>query len=270
MSSILGQFGNKGVPLGRIAGIPITLDWTWFPIAILFVVSVTTSYEPVLGTLGAILVGLAMTSGFFGSILAHEFGHALTARRFGIGTESIALHLFGGVAKITSEPRTPRQELLVAVAGPAVSLGLASLFGLLTLTIPNTVGTPLSLLAMESVFYSLGLSNLILGLFNLIPGFPLDGGRILRALVWQRKQSWSEGTRVAASWGNAVGLLMMITGGAIALLGGSLFHGLMLGMLGLIVRQSARSEALRALYRPVSRTPRVVRLPTGEVVIIHD
>ena len=188
MSSILGQFGNKGVPLGRIAGIPITLDWTWFPIAILFVVSVTTSYEPVLGTLGAILVGLAMTSGFFGSILAHEFGHALTARRFGIGTESIALHLFGGVAKITSEPRTPRQELLVAVAGPAVSLGLASLFGLLTLTIPNTVGTPLSLLAMESVFYSLGLSNLILGLFNLIPGFPLDGGRILRALTRQHAQ----------------------------------------------------------------------------------
>lgn len=270
MGSILGQFGNTGVHLGRVAGIPITLDWTWFPIALLFVVSITAGYAPAVGTVGALLVALAMTSGFFGSILAHEFGHALTARRFGIRTESIALHVFGGVAKIASEPRTPRQELLVAIAGPAVSLGLAGFFGVLALAVPNTVNTPLSMLAIDSVFHSLALSNLILGLFNLIPGFPLDGGRILRALVWQRRQSWSEGTRVAARWGNAVGILMMIAGGAVGIIGGNLFHGLMLVMLGLVVRQAARSEGLRALYRPMAQTPRVVRLPTGEVVIIRD
>lgn len=269
MGSILGQFGNGGVRLGRIAGIPVTLDWSWFPIAFLFVLSVSGAYAPVVGTVGALFVGLAMATGFFGSILAHEFGHALTARRFGIRTESIALHVFGGVARITSEARTPRQEFLIAAAGPAVSFGLAALFWLFSAAIPDVAGMPVAFQALDTIFGNLAFSNLVLGAFNLIPGFPLDGGRILRAIVWQHRRSRPEGTRVAARWGRRIGLGMMGLGGALAI-AGPMFQGIMLVMLGYVIREAARSEAQRALYRPVARAPRIVRLPTGEVVILHE
>lgn len=287
MRHVLGQLGVKGVRVGRIAGIRITLDWTWFIIAALFFFNFTGWFaEAGVGTALALGGGLGCALGFFGSILAHELGHALTARRFGIHTESIALHVFGGVARLLGEPRTPRQEFLVAAAGPAVSLGLAGLFGLLATALPDS--SPHGLLVMDAIFGYLALANLVLGVFNLLPGFPLDGGRVLRAIMWARHGSWRSGTHIAARVGEGLGAGLMGLALLLFFLTGSPGSTLMLGGVGFLVRQAARAERLRVemggdhpnFMRP--RAPsgsgqpqpgtreQVVRLPDGRIVVIRE
>ncbi|MAB88336.1 MAG: site-2 protease family protein [Planctomycetes bacterium] len=284
MSTLLGQLGTRGVRLGRIAGIPVTLDWTWFPIAFLLVFGISSSLAEALGTPGAIVTAVLLATGFFASILAHEFGHALVARRYGIRTESIALHVFGGVARLTSEPRRPAHEFWVAAAGPAVSLALALAFFLISATIPVKATLPFMVIYLAA--WQLAWANLILGVFNLIPGFPLDGGRILRAILWHRRRSWREGTRVAARAGAIVGAIMIGLGLAIGVLTDDAFRGIMLAGVGLMVRQAARAEELRARLTsgpfgpggfgpgPASaRIPdsvQVVRLPDGQIAVIRD
>jgi len=270
MSTLLGSLGNSGLRLGRIAGIPVTLDWSWFPIALLLVLGISSSLATVLGTGGAILTGLLLAAGFFGSILAHEFGHALTARRFGIRTQSIALHIFGGVARLTAEPRTPRHELLIAAAGPAVSLALAAAFFVIDAVIPAE--TTLAFAVIDWTANQLWWANLILGIFNLVPGFPLDGGRILRAVMWQRRRSWSQGTRIAARAGAIVGAVMMGLGAASALLTDDVFRGIMLAGVGYLVRQAARMEEMRAAVManpgaPGGQQRQLIRLPDGTVIV---
>ena len=284
MSTLLGQLGTRGLRLGRIAGIPVALDWTWFPIAFLLVLGISSSLADDLGTAGAIGTAVLLATGFFGSILAHEFGHALVARRFGIRTESIALHVFGGVARLTSEPRRPAHEFWVAAAGPAVSLGLALAFFLVAAVIP--VETTLTFLVVRMAAAQLAWANLILGVFNLVPGFPLDGGRILRAVLWHRRKSWREGTRIAARAGAVIGAIMIGLGVALAFLTNDAFRGLMLAGIGFMVRQAARAEELRAHSGAAPFAPggfgpgpssaripdsvRVVRLPDGQIVVIRD
>ena len=160
----------------------------------------TSTYGPVLA--------VAFVIGLYASIVAHEYGHALTARRFGIQTIAITLHFFGGVAKITSEPRTPKQELLIAIAGPAVSLALAALaalaFGVLVVLQPAGVSG-----AVAGFLVHLALMNLILGVFNLLPGYPMDGGRVLRALLWWRSGNHRRASYLAARGGEMVAYGLM-------------------------------------------------------------
>lgn len=284
MSTLLGQLGTRGLRLGRIAGIPVTLDWTWFPIAFLLVLGISSSLAAELGTAGAIVTAVLLATGFFASILAHEFGHALVARRFGIRTESIALHVFGGVARLTSEPRRPIHELWIAAAGPAVSLGLAGAFFLVAAAIPVETTRPFIVAYLAAS--QLAWANLLLGVFNLVPGFPLDGGRILRAILWHRRRSWSEGTRIAARAGAVIGAIMIGLGLALGFLTNDVFRGLMLAGIGLMVRQAARAEEMRALisagpfgpggFGPGPSSARipdsvqVVRLPDGQIAVIRD
>lgn len=223
------------VKLGRIWGIPIGLHPSWFLIFGLLTWSLAVGFFPEEYPdlpLAAYWLLSGLTSVlFFGSVLAHELAHSFFALRNHIPVRRITLFIFGGVAQIEQEPRSPGAEFRIAIAGPLASLGLASLFGGLWWLDQST-----SYLAAPSIW--LARINLMLALFNMIPGFPLDGGRVLRALVWRLTGSFHRATRVAASTGQLVAL-GFIGLGVFTIFSGGLFNGLWLAFIGWFLQNAA-------------------------------
>jgi Zn-dependent protease len=211
--------------LGRIAGIPVGASWSVLLIAALFAWSLAGSIlpglAPGLATSAYWLAGAVATGLFLGSLLAHEVGHALVARRAGLRVRGITLWLLGGVAQLEDEPASPRDDLRVAIVGPAVSLGLAVGFGLVAVAL-GVLGAP----AIVTVVAGwLAVGNVILAVFNLVPAAPLDGGRVLRALLWRRHGNRTRAAVTAANAGQvaggvliAYGLLGVLTGWGIGTL----------------------------------------------------
>jgi Zn-dependent protease len=185
---------TASIRFGRIAGIPVGASWSALLIALLFAWSLGGDLLPaqVPGLVPAAywLAGAAGAGLFLASLLAHEIGHALVARRAGLRVRGITLWLLGGVAQLEDEPASPRDELRVAIVGPAVSLALAGAFGVAAAVL-SVVGAPALLVVMAAW---LALGNVALGVFNLLPAAPLDGGRVLRGLLWRR-----HGNRVRAA-----------------------------------------------------------------------
>ncbi|MGD1862005.1 MAG: site-2 protease family protein [Leptolyngbyaceae cyanobacterium] len=190
---------RSGWRVGSILGIPLYLDTSWFVIVLLvtFVYGSNPLWQERWGDTSW-FVGLAMALLLFGSVLLHELGHSLIAKSQGIKVNSITLFLFGGIAAIDQESKTPGQAFQVAIAGPAVSLGL---YFLLTLSV--------SILALPEpvavLFANVAQINLVLTVFNLIPGLPLDGGQVLKAAVWKATDSRIKGVRWAARTGQILG-----------------------------------------------------------------
>jgi Zn-dependent protease len=185
--------------LGKVLGIPVRVHWT-----MLFLVMLLSWG----GGLVGLLAGLGALVLLFASVVAHELAHALAARRYGIATSEILLLPVGGVAKIAGEPANGSQEVVIALAGPAMSLALAALAGLGLL-----VTAPVPLLSMTLL--ALAKANLMLGLFNLLPAFPMDGGRVLRGLL-RRRQGMLRATRTAAKVARWIAIPMAILGVALA------------------------------------------------------
>ncbi len=234
---------EASIKLGRVWGIPIGLHNSWFLILFLVTFSLAAGYFPdgypdlpagAYWVLGLLTAGL-----FFGSVLVHELAHAFFALRNGIPVRGITLFIFGGVAQIEEEPRTPGAEFRIAIAGPIASLSLAGLFGFIYLLDCNVS----AYLAAPSIW--LARINLALAVFNMIPGFPLDGGRVLRALIWQITGRMGQATRIAAGVGQLVALGFM-GWGAFALLAGGLFNGLWLIFIGWFLQNAAASNAVQA------------------------
>ena len=176
--------------LARISGIPVIIDYSWLPVVALHVWLVSQFYLPYRIPLAPALyvtLGAVMTTLLFASVLIHELSHAVMARLEGIRIHDIQLHIFGGWARLVGEPRTPMAELRVAAAGPAASFILALVFLAGFLVMQQVPGRPLWAYAALEVFLYLSWSNLVLAMFNLLPGLPLDGGRVLRAALWHRK-----------------------------------------------------------------------------------
>src|SRR2546425_6401397 len=175
----------RGYSLMRTAGIRVLIDPSWLFIFVMVVWSLATGYfpetEPAIQGPGAWILGVLAALLLFASVLVHELSHALLAKRAGIAVPRIRLFLFGGVSEMASEPQNPAAEVRIAAAGPLTSFGLAALFFVLSLT-----GLPSIVYGGRNVTDYLAGINLLLGLFNLLPGFPLDGGRILRA--WLRSE----------------------------------------------------------------------------------
>jgi Zn-dependent protease len=200
---------RHNVPLGRIIGIPVGLDYSWFLIFSLLTWSLDVSYysgefrhwspAPYWTT------GAATAILLFASVLLHELGHSLVALRYRIPVRSINLFIFGGVAQIGAEPPSAAAELWIAVAGPAVSLALAAVFW---------AAKPLvaSIEPLWGVVKYLAYINLVLVLFNLIPGYPLDGGRVFRAVVWAATRGMSRATLIAANVGRLFGFVFIFVG----------------------------------------------------------
>jgi Zn-dependent protease/CBS domain-containing protein len=238
--------------VGRVAGIEVRVDSSWVVIALLITYSMYLRLSILyrdLSTAGA--VGLAILSAllFFGSVLVHELAHALVSQARGIRVQDITLFLFGGATRARVESRGPDDEFLIALVGPLTSGILAGLFGIIAGLGRDILSTPLA-----GTLSYLAWTNLLLAVFNLVPGFPLDGGRLLRSAIWKATGSLSRATRVASVAGQAVGWLL-VAGGVVWLLAGDLAGGIWFAFIGWFLVQAARSSyqelQLRQLLRGV-------------------
>jgi Zn-dependent protease len=229
--------GRGSFYVGSIAGVRIALHPSWLVIAFLVTYSLAVSSLPSQFTGWAPivywLVAGTIASFFFLSVLAHELSHALVARRFGITVRDITLFIFGGAASLEGDATTPRAEALIAAAGPLTSLVLGGVL----LGIDALVAQP----QLSAVFGWLGFINVTLGIFNLIPGFPMDGGRILRALVWKLRGDQFAATRAAATVGRIFGYGLIAFGVFLAFQPRGLFSGIWLALIGWFLSTIAES-----------------------------
>jgi Zn-dependent protease len=229
---------ERTISLGRIAGIPIYVDSSWFLVFGLVTWTLAAGYYPAefkgwpaweYWTMGAVTAIL-----FFVSVLLHELSHSLVARRFGTAVQSITLFIFGGVSRLGSGTATASREFLIAAAGPFASLLLAGVFRLLEA--PLAGAAP----ALALVQY-LAYINLVLGLFNLVPGFPLDGGRVFKAAVWGLTRDARRATRVAGTVGRVIGYTFILLG-VWQIMSGNLVNGIWISFIGWFLESAATSE----------------------------
>lgn len=198
---------RRGLGLGRVLGIPVRLDLSWFAGLLLFVAVGRELWPDLAGTAAALLAA-GFSLAYFASVVVHELAHALAARALGVPTAEIRLFVFGGVARIRGEPAEAGGEALMAMAGPLASVTLASLLALAAAAARGSAADLLGLLFV---------ANLVLAAFNLLPGFPLDGGRIARALLWRATGRRLLATRVTA-WAGRGLAGALVAGGATAAL----------------------------------------------------
>ena len=233
------MFGKR-INIFSIAGFKIGIDISWFFIAFILSWTLAAGYFPIvypkLATSTYWLMGVSGMLGLFICIILHELGHAVVARHYGIPITYITLFIFGGVAELKKEPSSPKVEFLMAIAGPIVSFVLAFL-----LYAATKLGTKYGLpLAVTAVTGYLALINLILAIFNLIPAFPLDGGRVFRAILWGWKKDLAFATRVSAIIGSGFGFALIFLG-ILSLFMRNLYSGLWLIILGWFLHRAASS-----------------------------
>ncbi len=261
------MFGS-GVTLFRIFGFEIRLDLSFLLIAVLVGASLASGYFPSvhegLPASTYWILGFFAVVGIFASIVLHELGHSLVARRFGIEMRGITLHMFGGAAELEDEPTSPTAELLVAAAGPATSFALA---GLLELGALATAGLSSSELPIEMLLRYLASLNLVLGIFNLLPAFPLDGGRILRAGLWLKNGDHDRATRLAARIGAGLGMGLAALG-VLQILAGRLGDGLWTILIGFFIRSAAIASGLDLAARRMLGDATVARFMTPDPVTV--
>ena len=209
---------KRQLTIARVYGIPVRIDYRWFAVVALSVWLIESNLQshaiqvvnvrlPPHAQATAWILGLITTAGLFLSVFGHELSHALMARAEGIEIEEIVLHPFGGLARLKTEPQNPRAEFRIAVAGPAASFlfALLAFVGAKIAALGNYEGTVV-------VFFLIAAGNLLLALFNLFPGYPLDGGRVLRAMLWHRSGNLIEATRKAGICGVLIGGMLVLFG----------------------------------------------------------
>ena len=233
---------GHGWRIGRIAGIELRIHPSWLVIAFLITYSLAVAQFPRQfpgwneGQYWIVAAATAVL--FFGSVLAHELSHAMVARRFGMRVDGITLFIFGGATSLEGDSRTPREEALIALAGPATSIAIGLVFIALDLLVPHP--------QFGALIGWLGFINIALGAFNLIPAFPMDGGRVLRAVLWRWRGDPLVATRNAAQVGRFLAYLLIAGGVYIALRPGGLFSGLWLALIGWFLSNAAEAPATQA------------------------
>lgn len=244
---------GPGWRVGRIGGIDIAIHPSWLVIFFLVTFSLAESVFPreFRGWSTGLYWGIGAVTAllFFGSVLAHELSHALLARRFGLKVEGITLFIFGGATTIDADSRTPREEALIALAGPLSSFAIgAVLLG---------IGAVVDQEQIRALAEWLGVINLMLGAFNLLPGFPMDGGRVLRALIWKVRGDRLVATRNAGMVGRLFAYLLIGFGVYLALGPGNIFGGLWLALIGWFLSTAAEATMAQA---GIERSLRGVRV----------
>jgi len=215
--SIAGFF-KKSITVAKVYGIPVRIDYRWFAVVALSVWLISSNLQGNVIQLGNVrlppldppiawLLGVITTAGLFLSVFGHELSHALMARAEGIEIDEIVLHPFGGLARMRSAPENPRAEFRIAVAGPAASF-LFAILAFAGAKIADSGGY----IATAVVFFLIAGGNLLLAVFNLFPGYPLDGGRVLRAILWQRSGNITEATRLSGICGILIGGTLILFG----------------------------------------------------------
>jgi Zn-dependent protease len=236
---------TQSIRIGRILGIPLGVNYTWFVVFILITLSLSTQFahlHPDWSYAEHLIFGFSTSILFFGSVILHELGHSVIALRYGIPVRSITLFIFGGVANIAKEPEKPLHEFNIAIAGPIVSGVLGVLFYGVMIAAGDTYE------GIRSLGEWLGRINLMLAVFNLIPGFPLDGGRIFRAIVWKYTNSYRRATAIAAGSGQLFAYVFIFFGVWQALTG-NFFNGLWIGFIGWFLLNAAQSATIQLTFR---------------------
>jgi Zn-dependent protease len=250
------EISRRQIVVARVFGIPVKLDYRWFVVFALMVwltaINIPKEYQ--LTPLAALLLGALTTIVFFLSIFGHELAHALAARIEGIETREIVLHPFGGVARMQREPDNPRAEFRIAIAGPATSFLLGILF-LIGAFASETAGVKIGTALLFLLFFG----NILLAVFNLFPGYPLDGGRVLRAFLWHRGYELNEATRLTGRAGQLIALALTAFGVFIVFVRGDLFTGIWTILVGLFLLDAAAGI--------VGYTLKTDKLTVGEVMI---
>jgi Zn-dependent protease/predicted transcriptional regulator len=260
------MFGKK-IHLFTLFGFSVGIDFTWFFLAVLVAWSLAAYLFPLYykgystGIYWA--MGVAGAVGLFFSIVFHEFWHSMVARRLGLPMKGITLFIFGGVAEMEDEPASAKVEFLMAIVGPLSSLVLAGIF-LLIYWGGRAGHWPMG---VWGVLQYLGWLNLLLAVFNMIPAFPLDGGRVLRSILWAVKGDLRWSTRVAAAMGSGFGILLIILG-VLTFIAGAFISGLWYFLIGLFVRAAARMSYRQALIRSALTGETVARFMRTDPVVV--
>jgi Zn-dependent protease len=288
---------RSGFKLGKLFGIQIRVNWSWLLIFFLITWNLATTFGSAHDNWGSVLRwGIAVLGAllFFTSVLAHELAHSLVAKSRGMTVQSIRLHLFGGVSNIQQEPPSPGAEFTMAALGPLTSLVIGTLLlaGVnLTTDVPTTRSiNPQDFIAnlspIQTIFAWLGSVNVILGLFNLIPGFPLDGGRVLRAIFWGITDNLRQATHWASRIGQGIAWLLIFSGISMAfgvtlpIFGTGLISGLWLAFIGWFMHNAAVQSYQQLIIRdiledvPVSdlmrKDPPTVSASTTVDTLVHS
>ncbi|OHB55559.1 MAG: peptidase M50 [Planctomycetes bacterium GWF2_50_10] len=246
------MFG-KTITLFKMFGFAVRIDISWIVIAVLITWSLAkglfpTYYPPAenpqFTTSTYWLMGIGGMAGLFVSIVFHELCHSLVAKRYGLPMKGITLFIFGGVAEMSEEPPSPKAEFLMAIAGPASSVGLAVLFYIVSIaarqyTWPSYVG---------AVFGYLAIINLVLVVFNMLPGFPLDGGRVLRSILWYWKGNIRWATKVASGFGSSLGIMLIVLG-VLSVISSNFIGGMWYFLIGLFLKNAANMSYQQIIIR---------------------
>lgn len=243
--------------IGTIAGIRIDINFSWLIILVLLTISLALGWFPTvvsgLGSGAYYILGFIAAILLFASVLVHELAHSLVARARGLPVSSITLFIFGGVSNLEREPQSPGVEFQMAIVGPVASLVIGGISLLLTLA---TAGVSRPLAAILSY---LGFANILLGLFNLVPGFPLDGGRVLRSIIWKVTGNLRLATRWAARAGQVVAYLLILWGIWRAF-NNDLFGGVLTGFIGWFLLNAAQSANTSAMLESLLSGVRVAQV----------
>ena len=258
---------SNAIKIATLQGFDIKIDPSWALIAALITWSLSTQYFPMIypGAESGIYIVLALLAmfGFFASLILHEMSHSVVARRFGLEIKGITLFIFGGVAELGSEPKTATSEFWIAIAGPLMSFVLAFGFWLLKqagqLLMPE--------LALNHVFAYLALINLVLAVFNLIPAFPLDGGRIFRAYLWSRSRNLLKATAAATRISSYFAYALILFG-IIGLFSGNPVASLWKVLIGVFVLMAARGTFAHHLQSAAFEGKTVAGMMTRDVVTV--
>jgi Zn-dependent protease len=246
------MFGGKPITLFHVRGIRIAVDWSWFFVLFLVIFWLSQFYGDVLGEGGSsstpFLLAILSAGGFFGSIVLHELGHAMVALRNGIGISSIQLWIFGGMARMDRESDSPSTEFKVAIAGPLVTLAIVVVLAAIGIAAVGWGGFKDAALVESgsgvsgilAVIGWLATINLLVLVFNLLPAFPMDGGRIVRAIAWWRTGDRTSATRFAAGLGRVFAYIF-IGGGLLLVFDGAVFAGVWLALIGFVINGSAKA-----------------------------
>jgi Zn-dependent protease/CBS domain-containing protein len=258
---------HKGIPLFSVFGIRIVADYSWFLIVALIAGTLTIGWFPSAlpdrSMVQYILLALITSFFFFASVLVHELAHSVVASHSGIPVKRITLFLFGGIAEISREPSDPRTELRIALAGPVTSAVLAAGFWLAW----SIARANPSRLGLMHAFFYLALSNTVLLGFNLLPGLPLDGGRVLRAILWRATDNLKRATQVASLAGKALAAVLVVAGLFLVLSGSErIIPGLWSIFIALFLRQAADASYRQVLMREALAGVRVATVMTRDVV----
>jgi Zn-dependent protease/CBS domain-containing protein len=266
---------TTGLKIGKVFGITIRVDWSWLLIFFLIVWNLGVAFGQIhhdWTSIGAWALGVLAALLFFAALLAHELAHSLVARAQGVPVRSITLFLFGGVSNIQRDPPSPLAEFLITIVGPITSLVIG---GALLLIAEQTIGplvtadpfaTMGDLSPALTLILWLGSINLLIGVFNLIPGFPLDGGRLLRAGLWQatgdlhRATRWASWVGQATAWLLILAGISMVFGAQIPILGSGLINGLWLTFIGWFLNSAAMQSYRRLVIRDTLEDIPVLRM----------